>query len=827
MGKSILLRLATDGTPRVKADLKEVAGEVRDLSREEATIAIRVDAAQAKRDLAEVIAEAKATPRQETIRIRVAGEQQKLVALNKQMQGLESNLKRASAAGEDTDRIITRMGTVAGRIDSTRQRIEQLGSEFDSLGGRAFRAIKKIDSGIGGLLGHVPLLGGLMKGAFMGASDGLNKIVEMLPEAAQGFAGVLAAGLSLAAVAPVVLLVVAAVAALVVSLVQALIGVAALGVAFLAALAPIALIVGAVALKLKAAYTAQQNLTAATTAQKAAVVSLHQAQQSESTQRIAALQAEKDATLALHDANDQLADAKLSRKQAALNVQTAKQALKTQASSMGLSVGDLTKRASNVAVSGNFGQVQAAGFSSESQFLQAKQNVLNLQLAQQGLIDSTDGVKDAANNASKAQATSNDFAKKGVLAYAPYAAAVATAAKASVALHTANMTLGKDSKAMASSDGVLGILDKLKHTLGVILGPATAAAFKGLGTALGILGKGLKPLQGPLTTLGKAIGAGFVQLAKALTSKTAISDFKQLINGAAKLVPTLISFAAGLGGILFAVANAAMPALVSGLGGLGKKFENVAKHPQAIKRFIVECIGQTKAWFSWIGKIVGVVTTLAGIFNSFGPILAGFVTALKPVIWALGKISTALSALEATAHANDQATSLHDTNNVAQAKLIKKLQAEIANPHTSATRRKGDKATLAGLLATTTDLSSGQWNHWLDSHTGTNPHKFAVGGVVTGPTMGLLGEAGEEGVIPLAGAGAQIVGQRIGEYVARYLGNFAHSVRPSVGSPAMGMAGGGVHQHNHFGPGVVRDSQTDHFMKVAEQRLRRLGLGVR
>ncbi|HZL18630.1 MAG TPA: hypothetical protein VFG23_12885 [Polyangia bacterium] len=733
---NILLRL-TGNADDAKAVLDDTAAEVDAFGKKRATAEIRVDATRAKADIAEVVAELKAIPREETIRIRVAGEQAKLQGLMARKAGLENQLQNTASAGGDTGPLIQRLGSVSSQIEAVRGRITGLASDFERAGSdgergfsRVTNALTKVDRGIADVVGHVPLLGGLMKGAINGVSSGLQSIVGMLPEAVQGFGGMLAAGLSLAAVGPIVLLIVGALAALVVSLGMALIGVVALGVAFLAALAPIALVLGAIALKFKAAYTAQQNLVAATNAQKSAVVALAQAQYNESNQRIAALAAEKSAVLALRDAENGVADAKLGVKSSALAITQAQLALaefKRGLAGMGTSPGGLDKAAGNVSVGGNLGQTQQGGDPNawKTMLLQYRTLVLAVTQAEQAHRDAIAGVADATNTLSKAQTTSNQFAQSGLRAYAPYASALSSAATAANSLSTANHNLSLDARKMAASDGILGIFSKLRATFNTLFGPAVNAAIGGLGKALGILAKGLAPLSGPMKTLGVAIGKGFVQLAKDLTSKTAIADFKKLINGAAKLVPVLIGFFAGLGGVLVGVANAAMPALTSGLGKLGKKFEDVAKHPKKIKEFIDKCLSQTKDWLGWIGKVLGVVGHLAGLFSSFGPILKGFVMALKPVFWALTKINTALGALEATAHANDKATASHVVNNEAQASLVKRLQAELKGP-LSASLRARIQMTLAGLASTKADLAQGQWNHMLD--TTKFPHPPAAGG---------------------------------------------------------------------------------------------------
>ncbi|HEY1775902.1 MAG TPA: hypothetical protein VGG41_07060 [Solirubrobacteraceae bacterium] len=628
MASNLLLRLLGDNKD-ANAKVDETSGKVDEFGKKRATADLRVSADQAKAELAEVLTELRAIPREETIRIRVEAETAKLQVLEARMKALNDQ----SAAGltdSQASAVAQRMGTIATQIDASRTRLEGFSRDLDNLGESGERdfskitnSLTKVRGGLADLVGHIPLLGGLMKGAINVVSSGLQSVVTMLPEAAQGFAGMVAAGLGLLAVGPIVVGIAAALAAVVVSLAQALIGVLALGVAFLAALGPIALVVGALILKLKDAYQAQQKVTQATQSQRAAVLSLQQAQQAESQQRLAALQAEKDAVLQLHDAQDQLADAKLNERATQLAVSQARLALQQFASGMGLSVGELQKKALNVDVSGSTGQTQVSGnpFGSESQALQYKGLVLQLAQAEQQHRDSIDQTADAQDGANKAQATANDFAKRGLDAYGPYSSAVIATAKATVALHSANVTLAKDTSAMAASDGVLGVFDRLKRTLGTILGPATRAAFSGLGKAFDILANGLKPLEGPLGKLGEAIGKGFVQLARALTSKTAIGEFKQLISGAAKLVPTLVAFFSGIGGVLVGVANAAMPHLISGLGKLGGKFTDVAKHPKQIREFIDKCITQTKHWLDGVGAIVGVAKTLAGVFKAFEPVL--------------------------------------------------------------------------------------------------------------------------------------------------------------------------------------------------------------
>lgn len=799
---NILVKVTGDGAD-AKATIDDVDASVDKFGKKVATAQIRVDAEQAKRDMAEVIAEARAIPSEETIRIRVAGDQAKLQQLQQRASGLEQALKNAAESGDSTDRITQQLGNVYRQIDATRGRIEQLGHDFDNLGEKGTGALTKITSAftrgrtaLDGFVEHIPLIGGLANKLSGLVSTGLSQLVTMLPTAAQGFAGMVAAGLSLAAVVPIVLALAAALAALVISLAQALIGIAALGVAFLAALGPIALIVGVVVDKLKNAYTAQTNLTAAVTAQKQAVIALQQAQQNESNERISALQAEKAATLALRQANEGLADAKTAHteaQEALTDAIIARQQFLQQLAGFGMSPSDLTAASSNVSVSGNFGQTQVGSSQTATEQLLNQWKEINTAVtaAKEQVNDTATNTQVAANAAKNAKTTFDQFQKEGLKAYGPYAQALSTVKTDLQAVVNANHNLNVDSKKMAATDGILGVFDKLKRTLGAILGPATTGAFKGLGQAFEILAKGLKPLEPVLTTLGKSVGAGFVQLAKAVTSKTAISDLKQLITESAKLVPTLIGFFAGLGGVLIGVANAAMPHLKNGLEELGKKFIEVAKHPKAIKEFIDECVASTKTWFHDIGTLVSWVKTLAGFLKTLAPLA-------QAAAWPFIQISKAVSLLSSTEAANEAAGAQGHT-------ALQMSAQQILN----------DERLLAG-----------------GSYKGASGQIVKLGGdltraFVTKQIANLRGQVGSIVANTPGGSEDQSWVQEIssGDWLSGSSESKTQARALKGLSPAQIAALQGKTIHNHFGSGPPTDPH--HFSAVMTRQLRAKGAGIK
>lgn len=661
MARNILLRILGQNEDAKKA-INEVADDAEKLKKEASgDIKIGVDADQAKRELKEIIAEAKLVPEDVTIRLRVEGEAARLETLARRLEVLQGNQSETAAAGGDTTAVTRQIGNVAAQIDAARGRIRNLtgdledldahednaGDHADNFGRRlnnlAVGALTRIGETLretdnslsrmrfgGGALGSIP---GMLGTAVLK----LAQVTEETGSAATGFSSLLVSGLSLASILPVLALIGGAIVALVSSLAMAVVGLLAMGAAFVIALGPIVAVLGAVAYQVSQAVSGQQamqqsqaSLTSAIDQQKQAVIQLQQAQQNESQQRLAALQAEKDAVLALKDAENQVADARLNVRSTALQVQQAKLALAQfdqQLIGFGLSPSSLDQRAANVDVAGNFGQTQQGASSTawQSVLLQREQLVLAIAQAERSHADALTNVNDQLNNESKAQQQVSLYQKEGLRAFPGYLSSIQSVktAMAQLATSTAQVASAQTAynnavvSAPAGLNGLVGVWDKLKSVLGQIFTPAMAGVIRGATTALGIFASHLAPLKPALKLLGDAIGNSFVALAKILTSPGMLSAIKELILNSAKMVGPLTKIFGYFLQIMLEVANAALPTVVKWLRqDVEPLFERIAKHPQAISKFIHDCIKQTQGWFSVLGTVAGAIITIAHVLQS-------------------------------------------------------------------------------------------------------------------------------------------------------------------------------------------------------------------
>ena len=777
MARKILLGLSTEGKDGVKADLDEVRKDLDELKKT-VTADVRADAEQAKRDIAEVKGELDSIPKSKTIRIRVEAEQANLKSLETRLASLSSIKNDLEAAGADTSDVERRMGTLATRIENVRSRVQGLSSDFDKLS-RDSSIVDKIAASMSQL------------------------VSGMLSSATSGFTGMAQAGASLVVIGPIILVIVAAVTALIVSLGEALIGVVALGVAFLAALAPIALLLVLVGVKIK-------DIIAQVQAQKTAVIALQQAQQNESVQRLAALSAETQATLALRQATNQLADSKLAQQSAGEQLtaaEIARQQFLQQLSGFGMSPADLTAKPSGVSVGGNLGQTQVGSSVTAMELLINQWKQVNTAVAQakQNVTDTATQTAVAANNLSNAKQTADLFAKEGLRAFAPFASAINQTKTAVINLQTAMKNTG-------DSTGFLGVFNKFKHTMSTLFGPAEQAVFKGIEGALGILGDKLKPLEPAFTVLGKALGGAIVQWAKDITKPDVLNGIKNLVQQSAKFVGPLVKLFDGFMQLMLQVANDAMPFLISGVKKLGGQFADAARHPQKILDFIVKCIGQTKVWIDDIGKVASAFVQVA--------------TALKPLVGIMGGILKVIGfSLSGWAKLVDEITGGKNASQIQQAlvpqteRLYKSAMGVINSP--GATKKAVAQALRAlasqGLTPGADPAANYGRGHPYPAH--------ALGGVAMAATAGIFGEAGPEAIMPLAGGGAALIGERIGEYVARKLASLMPR-SPMLGIAGMAPAHGGVTQHVNVRlnqGNTIPDDQ--HFLSVLERRLGALGGG--
>jgi len=783
---NILLKL-TGNADDAKAVLDDTIGDIQAFGKERATAELRVDAEQAKRDIAEVVAEMAAVPKEETIRIRVAGEQAKLQQLLARKSGLENQLTSAAAAGEPTDALVQRLGSYSQRIEAVRGRIESLSQDFEHLGQSGEREVSKLTRATGALaggltrartgavsfvsnlVGKVPLIGGL----FSKVAEGVGQLAtNLLPEAAQGAMGLVGSLMGLVTVGPILVVIVVAMSALVVSIGEALIGIVALGVAFLAALVPIIAVLGVVLIKIKdivsgqvALKQANANLKTAIDAQKSAVTQLHQAEVTQHTTRLQAIQAERQALLQLQDAENQTADARLGVQSARLQLAQARLTLRQfrqELAGMGTKPGDLLGAAQGVSVSGNFGQTQqgSSPLAWLQMLLQYKQDILSVKEAAQGTKDSVQGLKDATNSQLTAQENWAQYLKRGLKAYQPYMQALNAVRLAQENLKRADDQLkaAELAKTQAIRHGAsdasafMKMWDKLKHTLGVVFGPAEEAVFKGIEQALGILAGKLKPLMPAFLQLGKAIGGAFVWWAKMMVKPDNMKLLVVLIKQAAHFTTTMSHYLGSGLKFLVKIAESAMPSLIGIFTHWGKQLGSANTHTKSIQNFIHMAIGKATTFWHMLLHVGNAITRLSKFLQGLGVILS-------PILAALGKIVELYQTIQDIRASEGKANTAGSVAAGATGGLIEKDEKLLKGGNISNEFRRFLQTQIKGLQSQVGSITD---------------NSFAVKGIVGLPTTQNLVKAN-----PSAAAGARAIHiehQHVAEN-ANTVGNHDHFAR--------------------------------------------------
>lgn len=111
-----------------------------------------------------------------------------------------------------------------------------------------------------------------------------------------------------------------------------------------------------------------------------------------------------------------------------------------------------------------------------------------------------------------------------------------------------------------------------------------------------------------------------------------------------------------------------------------------------------------------------------------------------------------------------------------------------------------------------------------DFFAGFNKWQFAKGTIATKPTMGIIGEAGPEAVVPLTGSN-KMQGRRILDYIIpKYYPELMGGGYPGMASTMPVYAGAGgdtfTETYNILGPVTVKSDRPDKFMKELQMRYR-------
>jgi hypothetical protein len=459
--------------------------------------------------------------------------------------------------------------------------------------------------------------------------------------------------IAFAVVAAQIVLLVGAVVALGASLLTAAAGIGVLGTALAAAFGPVVLvaiaamarfakILDAVKQKQDGAVQSAQTLRDAHQAQAAAQRNAADAAERVKTTAVDAYRAWSQAAEDTRDAIRGIAQAELSRDQAALNVKKAEQALKdlrAQAGLAGHAFDELFNKFTDASVdtSGLAGAIENATGGSQvsgASSLDLQQAILDLRSARLGEKDAIDGVSDAHTRLNDARTRENQFIQNGISAYEPYTAAVKANADAQQAVADAvqNTADAQDKQNQALKDltprekTLVGVLVTLQKTLTDASRPATEAIFGGVLDALKDLSDFAKDPQvrHGLTAIGDAIGDMFRVMGRELRRKEFRDAFSEFAAGGAQIIRELTPVFRSLFRIIVRLAEDALPWLLSVIHDIGRGIRHWAGDidKSDIEAFIKRVRRSFSAWIGVVEELWLIVKEFFGDANDSGDELA-------------------------------------------------------------------------------------------------------------------------------------------------------------------------------------------------------------
>jgi TM2 domain-containing membrane protein YozV len=715
-------------------------------------------------------------------------------------------------------------------------------------------------------------IGGAFASALQGVSGAASGLLSSLP----GLGGAIGAvGAESAAAAPLLIALVVAVSALAASLGAAIAGLGALAVALAGAFGPVIAVAIGVVARLVSVFKAlsQQHKTTATSANQvassheqvaAATQAVASAQDNLKQQTTAAYQAWQDSIEAVKDDLRDVAHAQLGIQDAALSLREAQQALKdfrAQAGAGGSGLDELFRKATDVSFKGNVGDLIRRGTSgklSADDELQLERLILNVKQAKLGEKDATDALHDSSVKLGRDRQTEAQFARQGINAYPGYRSAVQGLASAQRQLAAAQRS---SATAAVAQQGALAKLSPIERTLaGTIqnfrrlleraFGPAIQAVLVGINQALIIFGRTLTDprIRRALTDIGVAIGDAFVQFARVLSTPAMRTAFVQLAEGGARLVRVLSSRVfTDLLIILTRIAVAALPLLLQFVDSIANKldkWERGTRNAKQLREHITHMIDSLRRWIDLVVGAIGVFITIAGKLKRIGDLIVEAFTHPRRVIqgfisWvgdAIGNYIGHIGDLgrrwgrafangfhAAVAFVGQVATGVANAVigviNIFIRAIDTLINAVNRLPHISTPFGKIGFPHIGAIdpIARLGDASAGA---------NIPKNKLGTGGLVTRAMTALIGEAGDEAVLPLTD---DTVMRRLGDRIAASIGlnRIALPAHAVAGAPAGAGGGAGVrdvHVHVHSPAGTAPEPTTAGVQ--IRNELRRLGLGV-
>lgn len=402
---------------------------------------------------------------------------------------------------------------------------------------------------------------------------------------------------------------------------------------------------------------ANDRIASAQDAVRSATDSLAGAQTNLSEQAIAANRAWQDSIEAVKDDLLGVQHAQLGIDDANLSLREAQQALKDFTAQSGLAgdaFGAIFDKFTDVAVdtSGLQAAIKSAAGASGSSVggddeLKLERLILNVREAKLGEKDATDRLHDSNVALSRDRATEADFARRGIAAYGPYAAAVASVAQAQRSLRAANRSLtqaqvasvasieGQTSaydKLSKSEKGLVDALERISDAVNKAFGPAFAAIVDGAVSALDRLARVLNNagIVAVFREIGRAIGDVFRTLGRTAVSPEILQSFAQLALGGAQLIRVFGSrIFNDLFLILTRIATAALPMLLDGASRLADQFDRWevgTRNSEAVRAKITELVNKFFDAVKALREVVQATVTVARVVNAVSSV---FVTAFS------------------------------------------------------------------------------------------------------------------------------------------------------------------------------------------------------
>lgn len=562
------------------------------------------------------------------------------------------------AIGNVLQAVFGGISLLAGGLEALPGIISTVGGFFSDLASGAVSAFKTVQSTIQGLIAGTTSIGqvlGSVVSGIVSALASLPTIALSIVAMGAALAAVAALGgavvIALNAILGAIIALGGALVALVASAAAAAAGLGALAVAFGAVLIPVAIVAFGVFQRfqaiLKAHQAQQQAVTQATqaakTAEQAHTQALQERKRAEEQLAAAtvagrnamaqATQNETDAELGLRNARNGVQDARL---QLALAKRDLREFLSATGAAQG-SVNALFQKGPGADPAQLRSLIGGVAGSAKTKVdpLDLQQKIQAIRDAQLGVANATNQVTHAQDTLNTAQQKQEDFARRGLRAYAPYRQALEAVVKANQRVaRTQDQTTAAQRKYQqalkglsSTEQGTLGRLNQLLDGFKKLSKAFTDPVFKALNDVFDTLKGKAGEFEDALSKVGTAFADVVRAVGTFLTDPRTLSAFQTMATGAASLVRELgahafVSFLT----IMREVATTALPAVIGAARSLSGWLARIAGEPGKIHSAVRAVVAQFQTWARFAGAVANLVIALFSAAAPAGKSLAQSMT---------------------------------------------------------------------------------------------------------------------------------------------------------------------------------------------------------